>query len=72
MSEIQSTLKLEYTFNMRVLEMSGTTMTAEKKTKFFEQTLSSKQYYDFGSPNQDFILASINSILSDVKPKMLL
>ena len=52
--------------------MSGTTMTAEKKTKFFEQSLNSKQYYDFGAPNQDFIIASINSILNEVKPKMLL
>lgn len=70
MSEIQNTLKLEYLFNLRVLEMTGTTMTAEKKTKSFDQTLNSKQYYSYGSPDQEFIIASINKILIEVKPRM--
>ncbi|MBY0412844.1 MAG: hypothetical protein K2Q18_01700 [Bdellovibrionales bacterium] len=72
MSEVGGNLKLEYNFNMRVLEMMGTTMTAEKKSKQFEQTLTAKQYYVYGSPDQDFIRNSIGSILNEIKPKMML
>ncbi len=71
MSEIEKSLKLQYLFNLRVLEMVGTTMVSEKKTKQFEQILTSKQYLIYGnSPNQEFILESIQSILKDVKPKL--
>ncbi len=71
MSEVENSLKLDYTFNTRTLEMNGSTMSAEKGVKHFEQTLSAKQYYSYGSPDQDFIISSINSILSQVKPKMM-
>jgi hypothetical protein len=70
LSEVQNTLKIEYTFNMRVLGMTGTTMVAEKKVKTFEQNLSSKQYYSYGHPDQDFIIASIKEILAEVKPRL--
>ncbi|MFA6238010.1 MAG: hypothetical protein WC635_11820 [Bacteriovorax sp.] len=71
--EVDKTLNIEYLFNLRVLDMAGGTMTAEKKTKQFEQNFSSKQYTIYGdSINQDFIIESINSILKDVKPKLLM
>lgn len=72
MSEVNQTMKLEYAFNVRSLEMSGTTMSSEKNTKVFDQTLSAKQYLSYGSPNQEFITTSINTILTQVKPKMML
>jgi hypothetical protein len=53
--------------------MAGGAMTTQKSTKTFKQTLSSKQCYIYGeSLNQEFIVSSVNSILSEIKPKMML
>jgi len=70
-SEIEKTLKMNYEFNMRVLDMAGGAMSAQKKTRSFEQSFTSKQYLQYDSLNQEFILQSINSILNEVKPKFL-
>lgn len=70
--EIEKTLTMNYLFNMRVLDMSSGSMQAQKKTKEINQVFNSKQYLIYGqSLNQDFILESINSVLSEVKPKFL-
>lgn len=71
MSEVEKTLTLKYEFNMRVLDMAGGAMQAQKKTRECEQKFSSKQYLQYDSLNQDFILQSINAILNEVKPKFL-
>lgn len=71
MSEVEKTLTLKYEFNMRVLDMTGGAMQAQKKTREFEQTFTSKQYLQYDSLNQDFILQSINAVLNEVKPKFL-
>ncbi len=71
LSEVEKTLKLNYEFNMRVLDMAGGAMSAQKKTREFEQSFQSKQYLQYDSLNQDFILQSINSVLNEVKPKFL-
>lgn len=71
-SEVEKTLKLNYFFNIRVLNISGTTMQSEKATKEAEQIFTSKQYQIFGdSLNQDFIIESVQSVLNTVKTKML-
>jgi hypothetical protein len=72
MCEVEGQLNLEYTFNTRVLEMIGTTMSTEKKVKQFKQILNQKQYYVFGAYEQEFILNSLNSIVDQVKPKLML
>jgi hypothetical protein len=70
--EVEKTLKLEYNFTVSVLDMAGGAMTAEKKTKQFEQSFTSKQYLIYGdSINQDFLIESIQSILKEVKTKLL-
>lgn len=71
LSEVEKNLTLKYEFNMRVLDLSGTAMQAQKKTREFEQSFSAKQYMQYDSLNQDFILQSINAILTEVKPKFL-
>lgn len=71
LSEVDKTLKINYEFNMRVLDMAGGAMSAQKKVREFEQTFTSKQYLQYDSLNQDFILQSINSVLNEVKPKFL-
>jgi hypothetical protein len=65
-------LQLDYTFNLRMLEMMGTAMTSEKKVKHFNQTINSKKFYLYGLPNQDFIMASVNDVLGEVKSKLAL
>jgi len=71
-SEVDKNLSLKYFFNLRVLNISGTTMQSEKTTKEMEQNFNSKQYLIYGdSINQDFIIASVQEILNGVKTKML-
>ncbi len=71
-SEVEKTLKLNYFFNIRVLNMTGATMQSEKATKEMEQIFTSKQYQIFGdSINQDFIIESVQQVLNTVKTKML-
>lgn len=71
-SEVEKNLSLKYFFNLRVLNVSGTTMQSEKATKEMEQNFNSKQYLIYGdSINQDFIIASVQEILNSVKTKML-
>ncbi len=71
-SEVEKNLSLKYFFNLRVLNISGTTMQSEKATKEMEQHFNSKQYLIYGdSINQDFIIASVQEILNSVKTKML-
>lgn len=73
LSEVNKTLTLDYTFSLRVLEMTGATMVAQKKTKEFKQTLTSKQYLIYGeSLNQDHILSSVNEVIKEVTPKLML
>ena len=72
LSEKDKTLTLKYAFNLRGIDMSSGTMQTQKKTKDFEQVFTSKQYMIYGdSLNQDFIIASLQSILAEVKPKLL-
>lgn len=72
MAEVDKNLTLHYDFTMRVLDMSGGNMQAQKKTKEIEQKFNSKQYLFYGdSINQDFIIESINTVLNEVKPKFL-
>jgi hypothetical protein len=72
MSEIDNTLIMNYFFNTRGIDMSNSSMQVQKKTKVIEQKINSKQYLLYGkSLNQDFILESINSVLNEVKSKML-
>ncbi len=71
-AEVDENLTLKYLFNVRVLDMTGATMQAQKKTKELEQKFNSKQYFIYGeSLNQDFILESLTSVLNEVKPKFL-
>lgn len=71
LTEVEKTLTLKYEFNVRVLEMNGTTMSSEKKVKSYEQKLTSKQYLIYGDAiNQDGILESIQSIINEVKNKL--
>ncbi|MGZ3809988.1 MAG: hypothetical protein ACXVCE_18030 [Bacteriovorax sp.] len=71
-SEIDKNLTMNYLFNMRVLDMAGASLQAQKKTKEMEQKFSSKQYLIYGeSLNQEFVLESINSVINEVKPKFL-
>lgn len=71
-SEVDKTLTLDYVFQLRVLEMTGAAMVAQKKTKEFKQTLISKQYLIYGdSLNQDFIISSANEVLKEVTPKFM-
>ncbi len=72
MSEIDKNLTMNYLFNMRVLDMTGGSMQAQKKTREIEQKFNSKQYLIYGqSLNQDFVIESINSVINEVKPKFL-
>lgn len=72
LSEKEKTLTLKYSFNLRGIDMSSGTMQTQKKTKDFEQVFTSKQYMIYGdSINQDFIIASLQTILAEVKPKLL-
>lgn len=71
LAEVEKNLTLSYEFNMRVLDMAGGAMQAQKKTRDFQQKFTSKQYLQYDSLNQDFILQSINSVLNEVKPKFL-
>lgn len=71
-SEIEKNLTLEYLFNLRVLNLSGPTMQAEKTTKDFVQKFNSKQYLMYGdSINQEFIIESLQEIMNTVKTKRL-
>ena len=71
-SEVEKNLTLKYFFNVRVLNIAGTTMQSEKTTKEFEQKFTSKQYLMYGdSINQDFIIQSVQEILNSVKTKMI-
>lgn len=71
-SEVEKNLTLKYFFNVRVLNIAGTTMQSEKTTKEFEQKFTSKQYLMYGdSINQDFIIQSVQEILNAVKTKMI-
>lgn len=71
LSEVEKNLTLKYFFNLRVLNLAGTTMQSEKTTKEMEQKFNSKQYLIYDSINQDFITASVQEILNGVKTKML-
>lgn len=71
LAEVNKTLTLKYEIHMRSLDMSGGSMSAQKKTREFEQSFTAKQYLQYDSLNQDFILQSINAILDEVKPKFL-
>lgn len=71
LAESEKTLSMNYLFNLRGIDMSSGTMQTQKKTKEIEQKFSSKQYMMYDSPNQDFILTSIQTALNEVKPKLL-
>lgn len=71
LAESDKTLSMNYLFNLRGIDMSSGTMQTQKKTKEIEQKFTSKQYMMYDSPNQDFILASIQTALNEVKPKLL-
>lgn len=71
LSEVEKNLTMKYFFNLRVLNLAGTTMQSEKTTKEMEQKFTSKQYMIYDSINQDFITASVQEILNGVKTKML-
>ena len=72
MKEVDENLSIVYIFNLNVLEMLSGNLMAQKKIKQFEQTISSKQFYLYkDSPNQDFIIELINSVLKEIKPKFL-
>lgn len=71
-SEIDKKLILKYSFNLRVLNITGATMQSEKKVQELEQVFHSNQYLIYGdSINQDFIVASVQEILNVVKTKLL-
>ena len=71
-SEIEKNLTLVYLFNLRVLNLSGSAMQAEKTTKDFVQKFNSKQYLMHGdSINQEFIIESLQEIMNTVKTKRL-
>lgn len=70
--EVEKTLTLEFNFSLSVLEMSGTAMVAQKKTKTVEKTLTAKEYLIYGSSiNQDYIITFLNSVVKEVAPKMM-
>jgi len=72
LSEVEKNLTMNYLFNLRAIDMSAGTMQTQKKIKEIEQKFNSKQYLMYGdSPNQDFLLSSIQSALNEVKPKLL-
>lgn len=71
LSEVERNLTLSYEFNLRVLDVGAATMQTQKKTREFEQKFTSKQYLQYDSLNQDFLLQSINTVLNEVKPKFL-
>lgn len=71
LAEKEKTLLMNYEFNMRVLDLTSGTMQAQKKTRGFDQSFSSRQYLQYDSLNQEFILQSINSVLNEVRPKFL-
>jgi sporulation-control protein spo0M len=72
LAEVDKNLTLHYEFTIKVLDMTGGNMSAQKKTKEMEQKFNSKQYLFYGdSINQDFIIESINNVLNEVKPKFL-
>lgn len=72
LSEVNKTLTMSYLFNTRAIEMNGSSMQTQKKTREFSNTFNSRQYLIYGeSLNQDFILESINSVLNEVKPRLL-
>ena len=71
MKEIQSTLELEYIFNLQVLESVAGNFQATKKTKSVEQKLLSKDYLIYGqSPNHEFIKNNISQIIKESAPKI--
>jgi hypothetical protein len=71
LAEKEKALLMNYEFNMRVLDMTGGVMQSQKKTREFDQSFTSRQYLQYDSLNQDFILESINSVLNEVRPKFL-
>lgn len=71
LSDVGNNLNCEYLFNTRVLEMLGGAMVSEKKTKKILRNISQKEFYMYGnSPNQEFVIESINSAIREVKSKM--
>lgn len=71
-AEVEKRLQLTYLFHLRSIDAGALTMTTVKKTKEFEQDFTAKQYLIYGdSLNQDFILESMNAVLTDVRPKLL-
>jgi hypothetical protein len=71
LAESDKTLSLNYQFNLRGIDLSSGTMQTQKITKEIEQKFTSKQYMMYDSPNQDFILSSIQTVLDEVKLKLL-
>jgi hypothetical protein len=73
LKESEGQLYLEYQFSTKKIEMVGSSMSTEKKISKYEQTISSKVFYIYGnSVNQDGIIEVVNSILKEVKPKLLM
>lgn len=71
-SEIDKNLTMKYLFNTKVLDMSTGTMQAQKKVKEIDQVFNSKQYLIYEqSLNQDFIIQSINTVITEIKPKFM-
>ena len=71
-SEIEKSLTLHYHFDFRVLNLTGATMQSEKTKKDIENVFTAKEYLIYGdSVNQDFIVESVQKVLSEVKTKML-
>lgn len=71
-SEVEKTLHIHYTFNIKSLDLASPTMQVEKKVKKAEQVFTSKQYLFYGdSINQEFIVESFKSVLDTVKTKIL-
>jgi hypothetical protein len=73
LKESNKTLTLEYHFTTRKIEMNGGAMTTGKALAKFDQIMTPKEFYIYGdSVNQDGIIALVNSILNEIKPKFLM
>lgn len=73
MKEKDGVLDLEYIFTMHVLETVGTNVSTQKKVKQIDQQLKAKSYsLSKEYLDQDFVMKSINDVLKEVMPKLLL
>jgi len=72
MKEVDKNLVLEYHFSSKKIEMNGSSMSTSKVAQKFDQTITAKEFYIYGdSVNQEGITAKVNSILNEVKPKLM-